>query len=342
MAVQTRQPWTGGNQMIKVLNRALLLCCFLAPSIGAQEKYLASYAGFAGFQAPLWAAYDFGFLAKHGVSLDLVMIPGSARGAQALLGGSIQFGQIDGTALIAAINHGADLVFVASSLNRFPFSLVTQKSIRQPKDLVGKKIGIVSLGGAHEVSLILALREWSIPRQSVTLLASGPAANRLIGLSAGALDATLLAPPETGEAARMGLPTLAHMTDLKAAYFPMNAIATRRSFLEKNRELVKRFLQAYAEGIHQFMTNKERGIAMLTQRMKQRNPAVVEETYQYFASTFSSPPRMSHEGMRAAIDMLQQRSPETKFDTSIGRYVDERLLDELEKEGFFKRMGAKS
>jgi hypothetical protein len=51
---------------------------------------------------------------------------------------------------------------------------------------------------------------------------------------------------------------------------------------------------------------------------------------------------MSHEGMRAAIDMLQQRSPETKFDTNIGRYVDERLLDELEKEGFFKRMGARS
>ena len=319
----------------------LLLCCATAP-VTAQEKYIASYAGFAGFQAPLWAAKDFGYMTKYGVNADLVMIPGSARGAQALLGGSIHFGQIDGTALIAAINQGADLVFVASSLNKFPFSLVTQKSIRQPKDLVGKKIGIVSLGGAHEVSLILALKEWNIPRQSVTLLASGPAANRLVGLSAGALDATLLAPPETSEAARMGLPTLAHMTELKAAHFPMNAIATRRSFMEKNRETIKRFLQAYAEGIHEFMTSKAKGVAMLTQRMKQKNPAVVEETYQYFASTFSSPPRMSHDGMRAAIDMLQQRSPETKFDTNIGKYVDERLLDELEKEGFFKRMGGKS
>lgn len=51
---------------------------------------------------------------------------------------------------------------------------------------------------------------------------------------------------------------------------------------------------------------------------------------------------MSHEGMRAAIDMLQQRSPETKFDTNIGKYVDERILDELDREGFFKRIGAKS
>jgi len=328
--------------MTKTLSAALLLLFFSTATAAAQEKYIASYAGFAGFQAPLWAAKDFGFMTKHGVNADLVMIPGSARGAQALLGGSIHFGQIDGTALIAAINQGADLVFVASSLNKFPFSLVTQKNIRQPKDLAGKKIGIVSLGGAHEVSLVLALKEWNIPRQSVTLLASGPAANRLMGLSAGALDATLLAPPETGEAARMGLPTLAHMTELKAAHFPMNAIATRRSFMEKNRDVIKRFLLAYAEGIHQFMTSRDKGVAMLTQRMKQKNPAVVEETYQYFASTFSSPPRMSHDGMRAAIDMLQQRSPETKFDTNISRYVDERLMDELEKEGFFKRMGGKS
>jgi ABC-type nitrate/sulfonate/bicarbonate transport system substrate-binding protein len=329
--------------MFRFFRTALLVALFSSPgSLVGQEKYVASYAGFAGFQAPLWAAKDFGLLAKYGVSADLVMIPGSARGAQALLGGSIHFGQIDGTALISAINQGADLVFVASSLNRFPFSLVAQKNIRQPKDLAGKKIGIVALGGAHEVSLILALKEWNIPRQSVTLLASGPAANRLLALSSGALNATLLAPPETGEAARMGLPTLANMTELKAGYFPMNAVATRRSFLEKNRDVIKRFLQAYSEGIHQFVTNKDKGLALLTQRMKQKNPAVVEETYEYFNPVFSSPPRMSHEGMRLAIDMLQQRSPETKFDTNMSKYVDERLMDDLEREGFFKRMGGRS
>ena len=50
---------------------------------------------------------------------------------------------------------------------------------------------------------------------------------------------------------------------------------------------------------------------------------------------------MSHEGMRAAIDMLAQRSPEIRFDTNIAKYVDERLLDELEREGFFKKLAKK-
>ena len=320
-----------------------LILIFTAPALlCAQERYIASYAGFAGFQAPLWAAQDFGLLAKYGVNMDLVMIPGSARGAQALLGGSTHFGQIDGTALISAINQGADLVFIGASLNKFPFSLVTQKSIRRPTDLLGKKVGIVSFGGAHEVSLILALREWNIPRQSVTLLASGPAANRLIALSSGALDATLLAPPETGEAARQGLPTLANLIDLKGAAFPMNIIAARRSFVEKNRDLVKRFMQAYSEATYQFIANKEKSAAMYTNRMKQKNPAVVDETYEYFAKSFSSPPRVSHEGMRLALDMLAQRNPEAKPDMNIAKYVDERILDDLEREGFFKRIAGKN
>jgi ABC-type nitrate/sulfonate/bicarbonate transport system substrate-binding protein len=319
-----------------------LIIGFAPATIHPQERLLVSYAGFGGFQAPAWAAQDLGLFTKYGLTTELVMIPGSARGTQALLGGSTHFGQIDGTALISAINQGADLVLIAASLNKFPFSLVAQKNITKPADLIGKKVGIVALGGAHEVSMVLALKEWNIPRQSVTLLTSGPAANRLVALFSGALDATLLAPPETGEAARMGLPTIAHMTDLKAAAFPMNVIATRRSFLDKNRDVVKRFLQAYSEATYQFITNKEKALAIYNQRMKQRNPAVVEETYQYFAPSFSFPPRVSHEGMRVAIDMIAQRNPGTRLDTNVDKYVDERMLDELEREGLFKKISGKS
>jgi ABC-type nitrate/sulfonate/bicarbonate transport system substrate-binding protein len=133
------------------------------------------------------------------------------------------------------------------------------------------------------------------------------------------------------------------MTDLKAASFPMNVIATRRSFLEKNRDVVKRrFLQAYSEATYQFMTNKQKAMAIYNQRLKQKDASVVEETYRYFAAPFSFPPRVSHEGMRVAIEMLAQRSPGTKLDMNVDKYVDERLLDELEREGLFKKISGKS
>ena len=327
---------------LKALWFAILLILSICPAtLVAQDRYLASYNGFGVGAAPLWATKDFGFFAKYGLNPDLVMISGSAPGTQALLGGSTHFAQTDGTALIAAISQGADLVLIAAAVNKFPFSLVTQKNIRQPADLIGKKVGIVAFGGAHELSMALALKEWNIPRQSVTLLAGGPSTNRLIALSKGALDATLLAPPDTGEASRMGMHIFSNLSDLKTAAFPINVIATRRSFLEKNREVVKRFLQAYSEGLYQFITNKEKALAITNQRLKQKNTALVEEAYQFYGPIFSFPPRVSHDGLRVVLESLAQRTSGTKFETNIDKYVDERVLDELEREGLFKKIGGK-
>jgi ABC-type nitrate/sulfonate/bicarbonate transport system substrate-binding protein len=257
------------------------------------------------------------------------------------VGGSTHFAQTDGTALIGAISQGADVVLIAAAANKFPFSLVAQKTIRQPADLIGKKVGIVAFGGAHELSMALALKEWNIPRQSVTLLAGGPSANRLVALSKGAFDATLLAPPETGEAVRLGMHILSNLGDLKTAAFPINVVATRRSFLEKNRDVVKRFLQAYSEGIYQFVTNKEKALSITNQRLKQKNTALVEEAYQFYAPIFSFPPRASHDGVRVVLEMMAQRSPRAKVEMNIEKYVDDRLLDELEKEGLFQRISGK-
>lgn len=321
-----------------------LILFFIALSGGsyAQENYLIAYGGFAGFQVPVWAAKDLGLLAKYGLNGDVVMVPGSTREIQALLGGSAHFAQVDAVTTLMAIHQGADLVMISGSLNTFPFSFVTQKEIRKPEDLVGKKIGIIGFGGANELAVVLALKEWNIPRQSVTILQSGESATRLIALSAKALDATVLSYPEISEAVRMGMNVLAHMREMKTAAFPMNVIAVRRSFLEKNRDVVKRFQQAYAEGTYQFMQSKEKGLSVYTKRLKQKNPQALEETYQYFAASFAFPTRVSHQGLRNTLELVQQRNPGAKVETNVAKFLDESAIDELEKEGFFKRLSAKN
>jgi len=118
-------------------------------------------------------------------------------------------------------------------------------------------------------------------------------------------------------------------------------MAARRSFVEKNRDAVKRFQQAYAEGVLQFMTSKEKGLAVLTKRLKLKNPKAIEETYQYFAKRFSFPTRISPLGLRNALEITQQRNPTIKVDMNISKYVDESTVDELEREGFFKRLVGK-
>jgi ABC-type nitrate/sulfonate/bicarbonate transport system substrate-binding protein len=314
-----------------------LLAC---PAGAVAQEYLTAYGGFAGFQAPVWAAKDLGLFAKYGLNGEVVMVPGSTREIQALLGGSVHFAQVDAVTTINAISQGADLVIISGSLNTFPFSFVAQKEIRKPQDLAAKKIGIVGFGGANELAIVLALKEWNVPRQSVTLVQAGGAANRLVALSAKALDATVLAYPELGEAVRMGMNVLGHMRDMKTAAFPMNAIVVRRSFLDKSRDVVKRFQQAYAEATYQFLNSKEKAISVLTKRLQQKNPKAVEETYQYVASSFSFPTRVSHQGLRNTLDMVAQRNPSARTDVILEKILDESTLDELEREGFFKRISA--
>ena len=105
--------------------------------------------------------------------------------------------------------------------------------------------------------------------------------------------------------------------------------------------MVKRFLQAYSEGIYQFVTNKEKALAITNQRLKQKNTALVEEAYQFYGPIFSFPPRVSHDGVRVVLEMIAQRNPGTKFEMNVDKYVDERLLDELEREGLFQRISGK-
>jgi len=318
-----------------------ILFSILPTSVAAQELYLVAYAGFAGFQAPVWAPKDLGLMAKYGFNGDVVLVPGSVRQIQALQGGSIQFAQVDAATAINAINQGADLVMISGSLNSFPYSFMAQKEIRKPEDLIGKKIGILAIGGATETATILALKAWNVPRQSVTIFPAGDPVARIAALSTKAIDATVLSYPDINEAVRVGMHALADMSEMKGASFPMNVMAARRSFVEKNRDTVKRYQQAYAEGTYQFITNKDKGTAVLAQWLRSRNSKTIEETYQYFAKKFSFPTRVSQAGLRNTLELLAQR-PGAKIDMNINKYLDESTLDELEREGFFKRLSGKS
>lgn len=319
----------------------VLFLMTLPTRLGAQETHLVAYAGFAGFQAPVWAPKDLGLFVKYGFNGDVVLVPGSVRQIQALQGGSIHFAQVDAATAVNAINQGVDMVMLSGTLNSFPYSFIAQKEIRKPEDLVGKKIGILAVGGATETAIILALKAWNVPRQSVTIFPAGDPVARIVALSTRAIDATVLSYPDINEAIRVGMHALADMSEMKEASFPMNVMVARRSFADKNRDTVKRFQQAYAEGTYQFMSSKDKGIGVLTKRLRLKDPKGIEETYQYFAKKFSFPTRVSQSGLRNTLELLSQR-PGAKIDMNVSRYLDESTLDELEREGFFKRLAGKN
>ena len=323
--------------MLARILAGFILASAIPFGVCAQDGVVVSYDGYAGFQGPLWAAKDLELFKRHGLKAEMVLITGSTRSMAALISGSGDFAQGSASASIPIRLRGGDLAIVAAALNKFPFSVVTQKEIRKPSDLIGKKIGILNFGGSTDLAITLALKEWNIPRPAVTIFASGGAPERLAALSTRAIDASVLSPPETFVAVRLGMNILAHLSDLKAA-FPQTVITVRRSFLEKNRDAVKRFVRAYSEAIYDFKTDKAKGIAVYTNRLKQQDSKVLDATYDYFAPKFSLPPRVGRDGMRNALELVSDRDREAKGDINVEQFIDERVTDELEREGFFRNL----
>lgn len=304
---------------------------------GAADKLIADYGGHAGFQSAVWVAKDLNIFDKYGIDAEVIMITGSARSVAALLGGSTQFATGSATGPLAAAIKGSDIKILAASYNKFPYAFVVKPDIRTPKELRGKKVNILNFGGSNDLALQLALKEWGMKLSDIQVIVGGDAPTRLGSLMAGRTDATILSPPHLTIAVKAGYRVLADMGDM-SANFPQSTLNVKGSFLKENRDVVKRFLRSYSEAIHVIKTQRDKTLKIFAKRMRIDDPETVRTTYEYFAPRFSFPPRVDMVGVRDTLNFYAEHNAEFKNHRA-EEFVDPSLMDELDKEGFFKKFG---
>ncbi|HWO43637.1 MAG TPA: ABC transporter substrate-binding protein [Candidatus Eisenbacteria bacterium] len=327
-----------GDTLLKTIQgMAIASLIFVGATFGhAADKIVADYGGLSGFQSTVWIAKDLKIFDKHGLDVDVIMITGSARSVAALLGGSTQFATGSATGPLVAAARGADIKVIAASYNKFPYAFIVKPEIRSPKDLRGKKVNILNFGGSNDLALQMALREWGIKPSDIQVIIGGDAPTRLGSLMAGRTDATILSPPHLTKAVQAGYRVLADMGEMSAA-FTQSSLYTKGSYLRENRDRAKRFLKAYAEAVHTIKTDRERTLRVFARRMRLDDPETLNATYEYFAPRFSFPPRVDMAGVRETLRFYAEHNPELKSRTA-EEFIDHSLIDELEKEGFFKTL----
>ena len=122
--------------------------------------------------------------------------------------------------------------------------------------------------------------------------------------------------------------------------FTQSALYLKGSSLRDNRDRAKRFLRAYAEAVRVIKTDRERTSKVFAARMRIEDPEMLKTTYDYFAPRFSFPPRVDMAGIRDTLRFyVEQGNPDLK-NRNPQEFVDHSLMDELEKEGFFKKLGS--
>jgi len=255
---------------------------------------------------------------------------------QALLGGSTHSANMAAMVPIRTALAGGDVVIVGGFLNKNLLKFVAQKTIAKPGDLRGKKVGIANFGGSNEFGVLLALREWGIPRESVNIIPAGGSATRLTAMEARGLDATVISYDHALIAAQKGMTILGDLAEI-VPEFPDRLIVARRSFLDRERDTLKRFLQALSESIYQVSTQREKILPVITRHLKV-DRKVAEETYDLYHNVFSLPPRVGRKGVRGVADVLLQQMGRPKEEVNLSRLIDESLIDELEREGFFNKL----
>jgi NitT/TauT family transport system substrate-binding protein len=317
---------------------SLFVLVFLIPvfSLSAQQRHIHSSAGIGGAQIPLWAGRDLGTFRKYQLDVEGVLILGGARGMQALLGGSTHSANMAAMVPIRTALAGGDVVIVGGFLNKNLLKFVAQKTITKPGDLRGKKVGIANFGGSNEFGVLLALKEWGISREGVNIIPAGGSAARLTAMDARGLDATVISYDHALVATQKGMTILGDLAEITPE-FPDRLIVARRSFLDKERDVIKRFLQALSESICQVSTQREKILPVITRHL-QMDRKVAEETYDLYHNVFSLPPRVGRKGFRGVVDIVVQQMGRPKEEVNLSRLIDESLIDELEREGFFNRL----
>jgi NitT/TauT family transport system substrate-binding protein len=321
------------------LSVALLLALTAhAPAQAPLEKVRLAYSAIGGSQASFWIPYEAGIFRKQGLDVELVYVAGGGRAGQVVQSGEVPIGVFTGGAVINANLAGGDLVVIASSMNVMTFVVMTRPEIKRPEDLKGKKIGISRFGSATDFGLRYAEERWPVKRQrDFAVIQVGGVTDVYNSLRAGALDAAVVNAELAILGRREGFRELTDIAKL-GVNFPTSSAVTTRSFVKRSENTVRKFVRGFVEGIHYAKTQRGPAIKIMQKYLRSSDAAMFDELYEmYIVRNIPRIPRPSPESLQTVLDQMAETDPRVSK-LKPEQFIDARFFEELEKEGFLKKL----
>jgi NitT/TauT family transport system substrate-binding protein len=316
-----------------LLLSAVFLLCGSQPTPAQILKI--PYVSISGFQAPLYLGERAGLFKKNQLEAQLIYMPGGSLIVQTLLSGEVGVASLAPPSAVAAWVKGAELVLIAGGIERALNVLMVAPKIKKPEDLKGKRVAISRFGSLSDVSLRDALAYYHLKaNQDVQVAQLGGLGERMTALTSGAVDGAILNVDQVFQAEKLGFQILIDLRKLPLTYSTQGIVASR-NFLHTDRSTAKRFLRVYVEGIKIFKTDKEFSMETLGRYIKTTDREILSKTYDVYREAWESMPLVRRAGIQQALDSI----PEAKgAKVNLDNLVDNSLINELEKEGFFKEL----
>jgi NitT/TauT family transport system substrate-binding protein len=301
----------------------------------AQEKIrfpLSASSKTLGY-SPLWVAQKQGFFERQGLDAQLVLVSGADKSTRALVGGSVFVGSGSIDATIGAAEQGADLIATGGVINGLTHMLMGGKKFKSYEDLRGANIGSsgITSGTAFVLRRMMASKGLQYPKD-YNLVNVGPSAQSYLALTANRVDAALIAVPLSSDAAELGYNIIGRAADIIPNY-QLTEISTRRSWAEKNRPVMVRFMKAMVLAMRWLYDNKEPAIDFLAKEMRLK-PEHARKGWEYYTEhkIWNPNAEASVEGVRTVIQIMGDRGLLKAPLPSPAKYLDHSYLQEALKE----------
>jgi ABC-type nitrate/sulfonate/bicarbonate transport system substrate-binding protein len=306
----------------------------------AQEKVRLSHSALETSNSVWFIAQELGMYKKHGVDSELLFIPSTTTSLTSLLAGDMHIANVSGGAIASAVLAGAQTTIVSCYLNSLPYELVVNETVKSPEDLKGKSIGISRLGSASDVAARVLLRYLNLePDKQVPILQVGGSSERAAAFRAGRI-AGFPSPPGIIHLTK-GMPfrILISTADFKQRFeFPYICAATTKSYLQKNRDTVKKVIMAHIEAVHFVKTRKDESKKIMAKYARTTNEDYLEAAYSASARLYDAVPLVTRPGVevqiREAITTARKPGALLRFEDM----VDESIVRELDKTGFIEKI----
>jgi len=333
-----------GNGCITLVVTAIIsfFYGFYVPSALAAQakplvKVMSGYGSTDGGAQVLWFAKETKLFEKHGLDVVLVGMGTGSVSLRALIAKDLEISSLSGSGLVQAALQGADTVLISALINGFIFKVFGAPEISSPAQLKGKKLGVSRYGATSDFAVRLALKKWGLnPDRDVSILQIGTTQDTLRAMQTKMLDAGVLSGTASLMARKAGFRELGDLADL-GLHYPTSAIGTTKSYLQKNEGIVKEFMLAYIEAIHDFKRNKEVALAVLKKYTRNDDREVLEDSYSYSASKYLPLPIPTLEGIRTILAELSSTTPAAK-NADPEQFVSYKIAREIEASGFVKRL----
>ena len=216
---------------------------------------------------PLWIASKMGFFEREGLDVPIITMRGSPLTIQALTADSIYVANATVDTLIAAYEKGADITMIGGLINGLGLSMIGGKPYKTYADLRGTTIGTQTLtsGTGFALRLVLKAHGLEYPRD-YKLLNIGGASDRYQALTSGQISSAPVGVPLDLVAKQQGFNIIGYFAD-DQPNFQFNVYIVKRSWAEKNRTLVVRFMKTMVATMRWMMDNRETACAYLSKEM---------------------------------------------------------------------------